>query len=227
MSGGDKNTGHNVLRDRIYKQAQLGGIRPKLEAAHLLVEDGRGTVDDGGGGSQGARGDGGEDAGRRPADVLICGAQDIWTGSRGHSGEAKVALDVGVVCPEAQGHLGEAAAEVLGAAEAYCKYKCNYKDTERKCREKGIIYQPMIFESTGGVGAETEKVIKSINRAVAENTNTPYGEVAQYFWQRLSIDIQRAGHLAYARRVTTPVGLQGDWMGWVVEGASGLEEVGG
>ena len=138
-----------------------------------MVEDGRGTVDDGGGGSQGAGGDGGGDAGRRPADVLICGAQDIWTGSRGHSGETKVALDVGVVCPEAQGHLGEAAAEVLGAAEAYCKYKCNSKDTERKCREKGIIYQPMIFESTGGSGPRRKRSSR-VSIVLLRKTQTPH-----------------------------------------------------
>ena len=77
------------------------------------------------------------------------------------------------------------------------------------------------------VASEAARVTKSINRPVAANADTPYGEVAQYFWQRLSIDIQRAGHLAFARRVTTPAGLQGDWMGWVVEGATGLEEAGG
>ena len=135
-------------------------------------------------------------------------------------------MDVGLVCPQANGHALEAANEVLGAAESYCKFECQDGDTDKKCKYQGIVYQAIIFENTGEVASEAVKVIKSINRAVAENTNTPYGEVAQYFWQRLSIDIQRAGHLAYARRVTTPAGLQGDWMGWVVEGASGLEEAG-
>ena len=126
------------------------------------------------------------------------------------------------MCPQAQSHLIEASVEVLGAAEKYCKEKCTRGDTEKKCKDKGIIYQPIIFESSGGVASEAEKVIKCINRAVAENTDTPYGEVAQQFWQRLSIDIQRAGHRAYVRRMNTETHAGGDWMGWVVDSVVGL-----
>ena len=35
---------------------------------------------------------------------------------------------------------------------------------------------------------------------MADNTRTPYGEVAQRLWQRISVDLQRAGHRALARR---------------------------
>ena len=42
----------------------------------------------------------------RPADVLLCRAQDIRTG--GTSGAGKVALDVGIVCPQATCHLADA-----------------------------------------------------------------------------------------------------------------------
>ena len=48
----------------------------------------------------------------------------------------------------------------------------------------------MTFKSLGGVSAETEKVIKNLNRMIAENQDTPHGEVATRFWQRVSIDIQ-------------------------------------
>jgi len=59
----------------------------------------------------------------------------------------------------------------------------------------------MIFESLGGVSGEAERVIKSLNKAVAENTDTSETEVATHFWHRLSIDIQRSGHRAFSRRV--------------------------
>ena len=120
-------------------------------------------------------------------------------------------------------HLIEASVEVLGAAEKHCKEKCIRGDTEKKCKDKGIIYQPIIFESSGGVASEAEKVIKCINRAVAENTDTPYGEVAQHFWQRLSVDIQRSGHRAFVRRAGERTHISGDWMDWLVDGALGLE----
>ena len=83
--------------------------------SHLQVAETRGPA---GVGSAGRAATGrGEDDRRRPADILICSAQDVWTGDRGHSGDAKVALDVGIVCPQAQSHLIEASVEVLGAAE--------------------------------------------------------------------------------------------------------------
>ena len=107
----------------------------------------------------------------RPADVLLCRAQDIQTGAAGQ-GNGRVALDVGVVCPQAAGHIGVAASEELGAAEAYVRTKCSREDTERRCREAGVVFQPMIFESLGGVSSEAERVIKSINRVVAVNTDT-------------------------------------------------------
>ena len=43
-------------------------------------------------------------------------------------------------------------------------------------------------------------MLKSLSRLVAGNTNTPYGEVAQRLWGRLSVDMQRADHRAFARR---------------------------
>ena len=57
---------------------------------------------------------------------------------------------------------------------------------------------------------EAEGVIKSLNRMVAENHDTPYGEVATRFWQRLSIHLQRAGHRAFSRRVARGHDLEGN-----------------
>ena len=44
-------------------------------------------------------------------------------------------------------------------------------------------------------------MIKCLNKAVADNTDTPETEVATLFWRRMSIDIQRAAHKAFIRRV--------------------------
>eukprot|EP00973_Karenia_brevis_P075103 10433979-Karenia_brevis.AAC.1 len=56
-----------------------------------------------------------------PADFPLCNARDLRTGAGRHSG--RVALDVGIVCPQAACHLGRAAAEKLGAAESYVRTK--------------------------------------------------------------------------------------------------------
>ena len=61
----------------------------------------------------------------------------------------------------------------------------------------------MVFESLGGVSSEAERVIKCINKAVAENSETSESEVATHFWYRLSIDLQRSAHRAFSRRAGT------------------------
>ena len=145
----------------------------------------------------------------RPADVLLCRAQDVRVGAAGGAAAGRVALDVGVVCPQAAVHL-DSAQERLGAAEAYARTKCDRAQMGERCRVAGVVFQPMIFESLGGVSIEAERVIKSLNRMVAENQDTPYGEVATRFWQRVSIDIQMAGHRAFARRVARGKDMEGD-----------------
>ena len=157
--------------------------------------------------------------------VASYGAQDVRTGNGGGRGTAKVALDVGIVCPQAPGHLGDAASETLGAAEAYCRAKCGRAAVEERCRELGVEFQPLIFESTGGVACEAEVVLKCINRIVAQNNGVPLGDVATRFWQRISVDIQRHMHRALVRRVCGKVGGR-DGLGRVIDGVALLEEPG-
>ena len=94
------------------------------------------------------------------------------------------------------------------------------------CEAAGIEYQPLIFESFGGIETKAEQVLKSLSRLVADNTHTPYGEVAQRLWQRISVDLQRAAHRAFARRaggkgVCLRTGAEG-----LLEATEGLEWVG-
>ena len=93
-----------------------------------------------------------------------------------------------------------------------------------RCRRAGVIFQLMIFESLGGVSGEAERVIKSLNKAVAENTDTSETEVATHFWHRLAIDIQRSGHRAFSRRVRQVEG-EGDTNMVVNLGLAGLLEM--
>ena len=185
MAGGDKVVNHNGVRDDIYIHARRAHAAPRLEACGVSRLLG---LDDAG------------DQNVRPADVLLCRAQDVHTGV-GPAGAGKVALDVGIICPQAAGHLANAAGESLGAAEAYVKTKCGRGDTERRCREAGVVFQAMIFESTGGVSAEAERVIKCLNKAVAGNTDASEVVVATRFWQRIGIDILRGSCRAFQRRL--------------------------
>ena len=149
-------------------------------------------------------------------------ALDVNGGAAG-----RVALDVGIVCSQAAGHLGAAAAEVMGAAEEYVRTKCGRQDMEERCRLAGVVFQPMVFDSLGGVSSEADRVIKSLNQAVADNTDSPPSEIATRFWQRVSIDMQRMGHRAFVRRVVSGDDGLGFAGGGVSRVGGGLEAPGG
>ena len=86
----------------------------------------------------------------------------------------------------------------------------------------------MIFESLGGVSSEADRVIKCLNQAVAENTDSPPGEIATRFWQRVSIDLQRAGHRAFGRRLGSGISRHvGEGFGLGFQDHGRLEVAGG
>ena len=140
--------------------------------------------------------------------MLPTRAQDIVTGNTAAAG--RVALDVGVVCPQAAGNLGVASSQVLGAAEEYARSKCARGEIERRCQDAGVVFQPMIFESFGGVSAEAERVLKSLNKAVAVNSDASVEVVATQFWRRVGVDILRSNCRAFHMRL---MGTEGGEVG--------------
>ena len=114
-----------------------------------------------------------------------------------------------MVCPQAACPLGVAAGERLGAAEAYVRTKCARADMDRRCRMAGVVFQPMIFESFGGVSVEAERVLKSLNKAVAGNTDTSETVVATRFWQRIGVDMLRGNCRSFQRRLVGRGGREG------------------
>ena len=81
---------------------------------------------------------------------------------------------------------------VLGSATAHTQKKRDDNDTDALCDAVGIDYQPIVWESFGGLCEEGQQTLKSINRLVAVNTNTPTTEVAQRYWQKMSVEMQKA-----------------------------------
>ena len=104
--------------------------------------------------------------------------------------------------PQAACHLSAAAESVLGSATAYIQKKRDEQDTDSLCNEVGIDYQPIVWESFGGLCAKGREALKSINRLVAVNTNTPTSEVAQRLWQKMSVEMQKSNHRAFTKRVS-------------------------
>ena len=125
------------------------------------------------------------------------------------------------MCPQAAGHVAAAAGEVLGAAESYVRTKCSRRQVEERCRAAGVVFQPMIFESTGGVSAEAERVLKCLNKAVAGNTDSSEDVIATRFWQRIGVDLLRGGSRAFQRRIGDKSGDDGSGVRYF-QGAAGL-----
>ena len=107
-------------------------------------------------------------------------------------------------------HVSTAASGMLKAAEAYSNRKRTHNNTDRLCRDVGIDYQPLVWESFGGIAQEGRDTLKSINRLVANNTNTPTSEVARRFWQRVSVEMQKMNHRAFAKRISVGKNLLGE-----------------
>ena len=62
---------------------------------------------------------------------------------------------------------------------------------------------------------------------VVENQDSSPGDVATRFWQRLSVDIQRAGHRAFVRRALKGNDLDGDGLQGLLCAGAFLVEPGG
>ena len=84
----------------------------------------------------------------------------------------------------------------MEAAKQYTQQKRYRNNTDQLCAEAGVEYQPLVFETFGGLADEARDTLRSLNRVIASNTNTPKPEVANRFWQRISVDTKRqtTGH---------------------------------
>ncbi len=97
---------------------------------------------------------------------------------------------------------------------------------ERRCREAGVIFQPLIFESTGGVSVEADRVLKGLNKAVAENIDASEEAGATQLWQPLGVHLLRGACRAFHRRLVGRGADSGfDWGHFA--GLSGLSVAGG
>jgi hypothetical protein len=112
----------------------------------------------------------------------------------------KIALDFAVVTPFGVGAIRAASTNMLATAKAYTETKRLYKDTQRLCEEAEIGFEPIVFEATGGLEPEGQKVLESILDELARATGKKKSEVVSRVKGRISIDLCRAQSRALARR---------------------------
>lgn len=119
----------------------------------------------------------------RPADVFV----SRWPGG------GPAALDIAVVSPLKAEYLHGAANASGYAATAYADRKANIEQTERRCREKGVKFVPLVVESFGAWCDESRQVIQQIAGlgAPREEGSLPQDAI-RFLFQRLSIELVRS-----------------------------------
>ena len=182
---GDAVVEHNLIRDCVADYAARGRMHPVIEAPEVLKDtslpDGR----------------------RRPADILVCSAArlvpELPDGSRS-TRHRKVALDFAVVNALGQNHWQETLDGAGRAAASYAQKKRRHQDTDAKCRAAGILFQPIVLESQGGIDKEASGVLHRIAEAVAEAESRDAVRVREEMLQRIALIIARSNHSRLARR---------------------------
>ena len=110
-----------------------------------------------------------------------------------------IALDFAVISPLTAQRLRQPA-EVLGGARAYAEQKRTFQSTATRCAEANVGFEPVIFESTGGLDDAGRKVLETMCADVAQRTEGSKYDVLQRVKTRISIDLQRAAYRSLQKR---------------------------
>ena len=184
MAGGDTVVEHNTVRDIVYDYCRRGCLRPDSEAPELLrnisAPDGR----------------------RRPADVLVCSSSCIarTLPDGAHVAGRKVALDFAVINSLGRTHWSATMQKSGSAEEAYAIRKCRHQQTEAKCRQANLEFQPIVMSSQGSMTPAMGAVLHGIADAVATIEGCDAAVIRKDIFERLAIAIARANARAITRR---------------------------
>ena len=174
VAGGERTQRHNAVRDLVCNWAERAGLRPEKEKSGLLLPQ---CPDDT------------RSAGRRPADVFL----PALAGS-------PAALDFAVTAPQRQETLAKASRETAAAAADYARHKENHLNTAQCCEAQGIVFVPMVVESTGTWDKGAEVVLKHLARAVAARTGVESATTHAALFQELSVTVRSWRARAALRR---------------------------
>ena len=162
------------MKNIVYDWSQRAGLRPQKEAPNLLLpqspDDLSATL-------------------RRPADVFL----PALAGS-------PAALDFAVTAPQRQETLAQASRTPGSAAAAYASHKATYLNTAELCRQNGILFVPMVAETTGAWDPGALKVLRHVAHAVAARTGQDAATTLNALLQELGVAIRTHRARAVLRR---------------------------
>ena len=115
----------------------------------------------------------------RPADIFV----ENWVDGR------KIAFDVSVTSPTQEAILLQASNRPAAAIEArkVAKNRAHFAN----CRSQGIFFQPLVVESFGGWDKDALVFLKELARQDARRWGRDSALEIKYFFQRLSVALQR------------------------------------
>ena len=115
----------------------------------------------------------------RPADIYV----ENWVDGR------RVAFDVSVVSPTQNATILQAADHPAAAIEV--RKAAKNRPHSANCQEQGILFQPLVVESFGGWDKDALAFLKELSRQDARRWGKDSAQEIRYFFQRLSVTLQR------------------------------------
>ena len=102
--------------------------------------------------------------------------------------------------------MNQAARDTGHAAVAYESSKRSYLQTEDECRQQGILFVPLVAESSGGWGPSALAAFREMAKRSAGRSglSSPAQAVLPRFLEQLSVAIRGAKARAVLRRAPGP-----------------------
>ena len=141
------------MRNLLFKLADTGLLAPEMEKLGILGETDKSR--------------------RRPGDVSI----KNWSFRRG------LAIDVAVICPLAESHLGK---------PEPCESYAQHQKIARCAELSDYDFAPVIFETSGAVNKEGETILKQVIRFASKREGVSHTVYASRAWARFSCCVQAA-----------------------------------
>ena len=111
------------------------------------------------------------------------------------------ALDFAITAPQRQEALAIASRETGAAAADYARLKERHLDTAKSCEAQGVVFVPMVAESTGTWDKGAATVLKHLATAVAARSGDAPDAAQAALLQELSVTVRSwRGRAALRRR---------------------------
>ena len=95
----------------------------------------------------------------------------------------------------------------MAAARDYAAREAAFQNTVEACAAQGVLFAPMVAESTGAWEFAADQALRRISRAVAAREGTDPASAWTVFQQRLCVLLRRVRARAEIRRQAAPTAV--------------------